>query len=171
MECAQINLTGGSGMASPTTYSIPGIYKATDPGILINIYSMTPASTYVIPGGLSQVWNFSDLTITLMTTPNTRGWGGTDGFKGTLLTRGSTLCRPPRFLLRWQPIQRRRLAAHDHEQADDADDIDDVETHDGPAADHDSRARWMHRLHVRPVWRHRLQRLHVAGEAQVVQPL
>ncbi|KAJ9138431.1 Carbohydrate-binding module family 1 protein [Pleurostoma richardsiae] len=50
MECAQINITGGTGAASPTTYSIPGIYKATDPGILINIYSMTPASTYTIPG-------------------------------------------------------------------------------------------------------------------------
>ncbi|KAK3319892.1 glycosyl hydrolase family 61-domain-containing protein [Cercophora scortea] len=50
MECAQINVVGGSGTASPSTYSIPGIYKATDPGILINIYSMTTSSTYTIPG-------------------------------------------------------------------------------------------------------------------------
>ncbi|KAB5518700.1 glycosyl hydrolase family 61-domain-containing protein [Coniochaeta sp. 2T2.1] len=50
MECAQINVTGGTATASPATYSIPGIYKATDPGILINIYSMTPSSNYVIPG-------------------------------------------------------------------------------------------------------------------------
>lgn len=50
MECAQINVVGGSGTASPQTYSIPGIYKATDPGILINIYSMTPSSQYTIPG-------------------------------------------------------------------------------------------------------------------------
>ncbi|KAL1875958.1 hypothetical protein VTK73DRAFT_9669 [Phialemonium thermophilum] len=50
MECAQINITGGSGSVTPTTYSIPGIYKANDPGLLINIYSMTPSSTYVIPG-------------------------------------------------------------------------------------------------------------------------
>ena len=50
MECAQINVTGGSGSASPATYSIPGIYKANDPGLLINIYSMTPSSTYTIPG-------------------------------------------------------------------------------------------------------------------------
>ncbi|KAK3689888.1 glycosyl hydrolase family 61-domain-containing protein [Podospora appendiculata] len=50
MECAQINVVGGSGTASPSTYSIPGIYKATDPGILINIYSMTTTSSYTIPG-------------------------------------------------------------------------------------------------------------------------
>lgn len=53
MECAQINVVGGSGASSPATYSIPGIYKATDPGLLINIYSMTPSSTYTIPGKLS----------------------------------------------------------------------------------------------------------------------
>ena len=50
MECAQLNIVGGSGSASPTTYSIPGIYKATDPGLLINIYSMTTSSKYTIPG-------------------------------------------------------------------------------------------------------------------------
>ncbi|KAK3941372.1 endoglucanase II [Diplogelasinospora grovesii] len=51
MECAQINIVGGSAStSSPTTYSIPGIYKATDPGILINIYSMTNSSTYTVPG-------------------------------------------------------------------------------------------------------------------------
>ncbi|KAK3376705.1 glycoside hydrolase family 61 protein, partial [Lasiosphaeria ovina] len=51
MECAQINIVGGSGSAVPaTTYSIPGIYKANDPGILVNIYSMTPSTAYKIPG-------------------------------------------------------------------------------------------------------------------------
>lgn len=50
MECAQINIVGGTGTATPKTYSIPGIYKANDPGILVNIYSMTPASKYTIPG-------------------------------------------------------------------------------------------------------------------------
>jgi len=29
MECAQIEITGGTGTASPKTYSIPGIYKAS----------------------------------------------------------------------------------------------------------------------------------------------
>jgi len=50
MECAQINIVGGGSTLPSATYSIPGIYKATDPGILVNIYSMTPSSTYVIPG-------------------------------------------------------------------------------------------------------------------------
>ncbi|KAI1136413.1 carbohydrate-binding module family 1 protein [Hypoxylon sp. FL0543] len=50
MECAQINISGGSASKTPTTYSLPGIYKQTDPGILINIYSMGKDSTYVIPG-------------------------------------------------------------------------------------------------------------------------
>ncbi|KAI1198767.1 glycosyl hydrolase family 61-domain-containing protein [Nemania serpens] len=50
MECAQINVSGGSAKVSPATYSIPGIYKANDPGLLISIYSMTPSSKYVIPG-------------------------------------------------------------------------------------------------------------------------
>ncbi|KAK8073546.1 lytic polysaccharide monooxygenase [Apiospora phragmitis] len=49
MECAQINIKGGKATASPQTYSIPGIYKANDPGLLINIYSMG-SSSYVIPG-------------------------------------------------------------------------------------------------------------------------
>jgi cellulase len=58
MECAQINVVGGTASASPATYSIPGIYKATDPGILISIYSMTPASTYTIPGTTDPVPQF-----------------------------------------------------------------------------------------------------------------
>ncbi|KAK8024345.1 lytic polysaccharide monooxygenase [Apiospora rasikravindrae] len=49
MECAQINIKGGKATASPQTYSIPGIYKANDPGLLVNIYSMG-SSSYVIPG-------------------------------------------------------------------------------------------------------------------------
>jgi len=48
MECAQLNITGGTAAKTPQTYSIPGIYKATDPGILINI-SQTLTS-YTIPG-------------------------------------------------------------------------------------------------------------------------
>ncbi|KXN88107.1 putative endo-beta-1,4-glucanase D [Leucoagaricus sp. SymC.cos] len=48
MECAQINITGGSGSASPATVSFPGAYKSTDPGITINIYS--GLTSYTIPG-------------------------------------------------------------------------------------------------------------------------
>ncbi|KAI0196431.1 glycosyl hydrolase family 61-domain-containing protein [Astrocystis sublimbata] len=50
MECAQINISGGSAKISPATHSIPGIYKQNDPGLLVNIYQMTSGSTYTIPG-------------------------------------------------------------------------------------------------------------------------
>ncbi|KAK1831269.1 glycosyl hydrolase family 61-domain-containing protein [Podospora conica] len=51
MECAQINITGGTGSAVPSkTVSFPGAYKANDPGLLISIYTMTPASKYIVPG-------------------------------------------------------------------------------------------------------------------------
>ncbi|KAK6953318.1 hypothetical protein Daesc_005620 [Daldinia eschscholtzii] len=50
MECAQIDISGGSATKTPTTYSLPGIYKQDDPGILINIYSMNKDSKYIIPG-------------------------------------------------------------------------------------------------------------------------
>jgi len=48
MECAQINVSGGSGSETPATVSIPGTYSATDPGILINIYETL--TSYAIPG-------------------------------------------------------------------------------------------------------------------------
>jgi lytic cellulose monooxygenase (C1-hydroxylating) len=35
IACAQLNITGG-GSANPSTVSIPGVYKASDPGILIS---------------------------------------------------------------------------------------------------------------------------------------
>jgi len=47
MECAQINVIGGTG-GSPSTVSFPGAYSATDPGVLISIYPVKPP--YVIPG-------------------------------------------------------------------------------------------------------------------------
>ncbi|TVY71567.1 putative endo-beta-1,4-glucanase D [Lachnellula suecica] len=48
MECAQINVTGGTGTATPSTVSFPGAYSASDPGILINIYQTL--TSYAIPG-------------------------------------------------------------------------------------------------------------------------
>lgn len=47
MTCFQLTVTG-SGSESPPTVSFPGAYKASDPGILINIHA--PMSTYVAPG-------------------------------------------------------------------------------------------------------------------------
>ncbi|KAJ4286236.1 hypothetical protein N0V90_013270 [Kalmusia sp. IMI 367209] len=49
ISCAQIKVTGGgSGSPSPLV-SFPGAYKATDPGIMINIYYPVPTS-YTPPG-------------------------------------------------------------------------------------------------------------------------
>ncbi|KAG0645646.1 putative endo-beta-1 [Hyphodiscus hymeniophilus] len=48
MECAQINVTGGTGAATPSTVAFPGAYGQSDPGILINIYQTL--TTYAIPG-------------------------------------------------------------------------------------------------------------------------
>ncbi|KAI0655315.1 glycoside hydrolase family 61 protein [Cubamyces menziesii] len=47
MECAQINITGGSGSKSPATVPFPGAYHGTDPGIKINIYQTL--NNYTIP--------------------------------------------------------------------------------------------------------------------------
>jgi hypothetical protein len=49
ISCAQIKVeNGGSGSPSPLV-AFPGAYKATDPGILINIYYPVPTS-YTPPG-------------------------------------------------------------------------------------------------------------------------
>ncbi|KAK1590417.1 fungal cellulose binding domain-containing protein [Colletotrichum navitas] len=49
MTCYQITVTGGTGTASPATVSFPGAYKASDPGIGVNIHAKL--SSYVVPGG------------------------------------------------------------------------------------------------------------------------
>ncbi|KAI2631198.1 transmembrane amino acid transporter protein-domain-containing protein [Xylaria nigripes] len=71
MECAQINISGGSASATPATSRIPGIYSADDPGLLINIYSMPPASTYTIPGKILSPQQPRNLDVTKRT--NTQG--------------------------------------------------------------------------------------------------
>lgn len=54
-SCAQINV-GGSGSFTPSqTVSIPGVYSANDPGILVNIYGAqgqpdNNGQPYSIPG-------------------------------------------------------------------------------------------------------------------------
>lgn len=47
ITCYQITVTGG-GSTTPAGVSFPGAYKASDPGIQINIYQQL--STYVAPG-------------------------------------------------------------------------------------------------------------------------
>lgn len=55
MSCAQINVKGSGTFTPSQTVSLPGAYKATDPGILINIYGSTGApdmggKPYTAPG-------------------------------------------------------------------------------------------------------------------------
>jgi len=47
MTCFQITVSGG-GNASPPTVTFPGAYKASDPGILVNIHGKL--TTYIAPG-------------------------------------------------------------------------------------------------------------------------
>jgi len=47
MSCYQITVSGG-GSASPDLIKLPGAYKASDPGILVNIHAAL--STYIAPG-------------------------------------------------------------------------------------------------------------------------
>ncbi|KAK3690239.1 glycoside hydrolase [Podospora appendiculata] len=50
ISCAQISVTGGTGtLNTGSLVSFPGAYKATDPGILFQLYWPTPTS-YVNPG-------------------------------------------------------------------------------------------------------------------------
>ncbi|KAK3366219.1 glycoside hydrolase family 61 protein [Lasiosphaeria ovina] len=49
MECAQINVVGGTGTKTPATVSFPGAYSGTDPGVKISIY-WPPLTSYTIPG-------------------------------------------------------------------------------------------------------------------------
>lgn len=54
ISCGQISVTdGGNGSPSPKV-SLPGAYKATDPGLLINIYYPVPTN-YTLPG--PAVWS------------------------------------------------------------------------------------------------------------------
>jgi hypothetical protein len=50
LACAQITVSGGTGTYAPKNLvSIPGDYKATDPGILIDIWYPVPQN-YTPPG-------------------------------------------------------------------------------------------------------------------------
>ncbi|KAK7908355.1 hypothetical protein PG985_015658 [Apiospora marii] len=47
--CAQLHVTGGTGTVTPSGVAFPGAYKATDPGILFQLYYPVPTS-YTNPG-------------------------------------------------------------------------------------------------------------------------
>lgn len=60
MECAQINVTGGSASKTPASVSLPGAYKGSDAGISYNLYS--GSKTYTAPGRVfsSARWGLAD---------------------------------------------------------------------------------------------------------------
>ncbi|KAI1465365.1 glycoside hydrolase family 61 protein [Daldinia caldariorum] len=49
ISCGQLTVTGGGSKTPTNLVSFPGAYKATDPGLLINIYYPVPTS-YTAPG-------------------------------------------------------------------------------------------------------------------------
>jgi hypothetical protein len=49
LECAQINVIGGTGAKKPSTVSLPGAYKGSDPGVTINIF-WPVVTSYTVPG-------------------------------------------------------------------------------------------------------------------------
>jgi len=49
ISCGQINVTGGGNGSPGPMVAFPGAYKATDPGLMINIYYPIP-KTYTLPG-------------------------------------------------------------------------------------------------------------------------
>ncbi|KAF8739866.1 Cellulose-growth-specific protein, partial [Rhizoctonia solani] len=53
ISCAQLSITG-NGSGNPAKVSIPGVYKGTESGILINIY-WPPVTNYTLPG--PAVWS------------------------------------------------------------------------------------------------------------------
>jgi len=49
ISCAQLTVSGGSGSLPSNLVSIPGAYKPTDPGLVVNIYYPVPKN-YQPPG-------------------------------------------------------------------------------------------------------------------------
>ena len=49
LSCGQLTVTGGGSKAPTNLVAFPGAYKASDPGILININYPVPTS-YINPG-------------------------------------------------------------------------------------------------------------------------
>jgi hypothetical protein len=49
LSCGQLEVIGGGSTAPKNLVAFPGAYKATDPGILININYPVPTS-YINPG-------------------------------------------------------------------------------------------------------------------------
>ncbi|KAG8832619.1 hypothetical protein FRC20_007863, partial [Serendipita sp. 405] len=51
-NCVQIKITGGGSVALPSGVAFPGAYQPTDPGILIQLWTVSATNpAYTIPGG------------------------------------------------------------------------------------------------------------------------
>ncbi|KAG8954360.1 hypothetical protein FRC04_011686 [Tulasnella sp. 424] len=91
-ECVQL-IVGGSGTAlPPASYqvSIPGAWTASDPGVMVDIYSdaAKTQTTYIIPG--PRVWSgFTGIDIPGGSNPTTTAGGTT-----TTPTQGGTTSKP-----------------------------------------------------------------------------
>lgn len=46
MECAQVNITGGTGARTPASVSLPGAYQVCFTLLLLNIYDQTREHSY-----------------------------------------------------------------------------------------------------------------------------
>lgn len=94
MECVHIKVTGSGTAVLPAGVSFPGAYKATDAGILFDIYS--GFSSYTIPG--PKLWNGASsgaapatpVTTKAPATP-TKAAGSAAPAKTTLLTSAKPL--------------------------------------------------------------------------------
>ncbi|KAJ3126453.1 hypothetical protein HK098_007505 [Nowakowskiella sp. JEL0407] len=51
MRCMDINVSGSNSGSPSPTIKFPGGYKSNDPGILFNLYTTPPPSSYTVPGG------------------------------------------------------------------------------------------------------------------------
>ncbi|EIW74395.1 glycoside hydrolase family 61 protein [Coniophora puteana RWD-64-598 SS2] len=69
MSCYQLSVSG-NGTDAPDTVKIPGAYKATDPGLLINIYQQL--DNYTIPG--PDPYNSASPVIASTAWPTTATW-------------------------------------------------------------------------------------------------
>ncbi|CAE7189188.1 unnamed protein product [Rhizoctonia solani] len=98
-ECAQLQITG-SGTAFPTSeylVSIPGAWKASDPGVTIDIYSEAAKAqtTYIIPGpriypGFAGLNNTTPVTSTASTSTTVRATTTSTTAPATTTTSSTT---------------------------------------------------------------------------------
>ena len=102
-ECIHIKVSGSGTISLPNSVSFPGAYKATDPGILIDIYK--PFTSYTIPGPKVGIDSTPDkptpggpttFTTSIISTPT--GSSGTVALYqqcGGMNWKGDTVCVSP----------------------------------------------------------------------------